>query len=97
MKTKPLTEILEPVEFWPPHVQEELAACARELDAEGNGRDYQPTPEELAGIDRGLRDAAAGRFASDAQVAGRSPGFAIHEGRLDATKRSVISTRSPIG
>ncbi|NVN86535.1 MAG: hypothetical protein HXX15_10655 [Rhodopseudomonas sp.] len=68
MKTKPLTDILARVETWPPHLQDELAAFARELDAGANGRDYQPTPEELAGIDRGLRDAAEGRFASEAQV-----------------------------
>ena len=29
---------------------------------------YYTTPEELEGIDRGLRDADAGRFASEAQV-----------------------------
>jgi len=30
--------------------------------------DYEPTPAELAGIDRGLRDAAERRFATDEQV-----------------------------
>jgi len=30
--------------------------------------DYNPTPEELAGIDRGLRAAAEGRFATDKKV-----------------------------
>lgn len=30
---------------------------------------YHATPEELAGIDRGLDDARAGRFAADAEVA----------------------------
>ena len=30
--------------------------------------DYQPTPEEIAGIDRGLRDAEQGRFATDEEV-----------------------------
>ena len=68
MKTKPLADILERVEAWPPHVQDELAAFARELDAGVKDIEYQPTPEELAGIERGLRDAEAGRFASDAQV-----------------------------
>jgi predicted transcriptional regulator len=29
---------------------------------------YEPTPAELAGIDRGLRDAAAGRFATNEKV-----------------------------
>ena len=69
MKTKPLADILARVETWPPDVQDELAAFARELDAGVNGQDYRPTPDELAGIDRGLRDAKASRFASDAQIA----------------------------
>jgi hypothetical protein len=30
--------------------------------------EYEPTPEELAGIDRGLRAAAESRFATDQQV-----------------------------
>ncbi len=30
--------------------------------------EYEPTPAELAGIDRGLRAAAEGRFATDEQV-----------------------------
>lgn len=37
-------------------------------DAELKGGEDQPTAEELAGIDRGLRAAAEGRFASDQQV-----------------------------
>lgn len=69
MKTKPLADILERVESSPPQMQDELAAFARELDAGANGRDYQPTPDELAGIDRGLRDVAENRFADDAEVA----------------------------
>jgi hypothetical protein len=68
MKTKPLAEILERVEMWPPHVQDELADFARELEAGVNGDAYHPTPEELTGIDRGLDAAAAGRFASETDV-----------------------------
>src|SRR3954471_15743005 len=68
MKTKKLTEVLERVEAWPPEVQNELADLALELDAEVRDGVYQPTPEELAGIDRGLRAAAEGRFATDQQV-----------------------------
>jgi hypothetical protein len=70
MKTKKLTEVLERVEAWPADVQNELAEFALELDAGFKGDEYQPTPEELAGIDRGLRAAAEGRFASDQQVEG---------------------------
>jgi predicted transcriptional regulator len=29
---------------------------------------YEATPEELEGIDRGLRDVAEGRFATDEEV-----------------------------
>lgn len=68
MKTKKLTEVLERVEAWPPDAQNELAEFALELDAGFKAGEYEPTPEELAGIDRGLRDAAEGRFAGDRQV-----------------------------
>jgi predicted transcriptional regulator len=68
MKTKKLAEALERVEAWPPHVQNELAEFALELDAGFRDGEYQPTPEELAGIDRGLLDAVEGRFASDREV-----------------------------
>lgn len=39
--------------------------CDEQIPSKG---EYEPTPAELAGIDRGLRDAANGRFATDAQV-----------------------------
>jgi hypothetical protein len=68
MRTKKLTEVLERVEAWPADIQNELAEFALELDAGFRDGEYQPTPEELAGIDRGLRAAAEGRFASDRQV-----------------------------
>jgi hypothetical protein len=68
MKTEKLTEILERVEAWPADAQEQLAEFVLELDASLKDGDYQPTPEELAGIDRGLRDAAEGRFATDQEV-----------------------------
>jgi hypothetical protein len=68
MKPKKLTEVLERVETSPADIQNELAELALELDAGFKGDEYEPTPEELAGIDRGLRAAAEGRFASDQQV-----------------------------
>jgi predicted transcriptional regulator len=68
MNTKMLNEALERVETWPADVQNELAEFALELDAGFKDGEYEPTPEELAGIDRGLRAAAEGRFASDQQV-----------------------------
>ena len=68
MKTKKLTEVLERIEAWPPEAQDELADFALEIDAGLSGGVYEPTPEELTGIDRGLRDAAEGRFATPQQV-----------------------------
>jgi hypothetical protein len=67
MKTKKLTEVLERVETWP-EVQNELAEFALELDGGFKDGEYEPTLEELAGIDRGMRDVAKGRFATDQQV-----------------------------
>ena len=69
MKTKQLTDALARVETWPPDVQNELAELALELDAGIKGGEYQPTADELAGIDRGLRAASDGRLASEQQVA----------------------------
>jgi hypothetical protein len=68
MKTSKLTEVLERVEAWPADIQNELAEFALELEAGLKDGEYQPTPEELAGIDRGLRAAAEGRFASEQDV-----------------------------
>jgi hypothetical protein len=68
MKTKKLTEVLERIEAWPPDTQNQLADFALELDAGLSDDIYEPTPEELAGIERGLRAAAEGRFATDQQV-----------------------------
>jgi predicted transcriptional regulator len=68
MKTKTLAEVLERVENWPAHAQDQLAEIALDIEAALATGEYEPTPEELAGIDRGLRDAAEGRFATDAEV-----------------------------
>lgn len=68
MKTKRLTQALERMESWPAYAQDELAEIARDIDESLTKGDYEPTLAELAGIDRGLRDADAGRFATDEQV-----------------------------
>jgi len=68
MKTKQLTEVLERVESWPAHAQDELAEIAREIDESLTSGDYEPNKAELAGIDRGLKAAAEGRFATREQV-----------------------------
>jgi hypothetical protein len=68
MTAKILKEVLERAETWPEAAQEELADIALEIEAELKGDIYQASPEELAGIDRGLRAAREGRFATDEQV-----------------------------
>jgi hypothetical protein len=57
------------VETWPEEAQEELAGIALEIDAALRGGAYLATPEELAGIDRGLLAAGDGRFAEPDAVA----------------------------
>lgn len=69
MRAKVLQDALKQAETWPVEVQEELAEIVREIDSALQGGLYQATPEELAGIDRGLEDARAGRFATAKQVA----------------------------
>jgi predicted transcriptional regulator len=68
MKTGQLAEVLERIETWPAQAQDELAEIARDIDASLSGGEYEPSEAELAGIDRGLRAAAEGRFATDEQV-----------------------------
>jgi predicted transcriptional regulator len=68
MKIKRLTDVLERIEAWPPETQNQLADFALELDAGLSDGEVEPTPEEMAGIERGLRAAAEGRFATDQQV-----------------------------
>lgn len=68
MKTKRLTEALKQVEHWPAEWQDELAAIALDIDAGLKDGVYHPTADELAGIDRGLRDAEQGRFAPDDEM-----------------------------
>lgn len=64
MITKALTEAMRRAETWPEEAQEELAEIVREIEA-GFGGVYHATSEELAGIDRGIREADAGKFATD--------------------------------
>ena len=69
MKTELLSKVLERIENWPADAQDQLAEIAFDIDAGLKDVVYEPTDEESAGIERGLRDAAEGRFATDAQVA----------------------------
>ena len=60
--------MLPTIEAWPAEDQEALAEVAREIETGRTGV-YHASPAELAGIDRGLADARAKRFASDSAVA----------------------------
>jgi predicted transcriptional regulator len=77
MTAKALKEAMQRVESWPQEAQEELAEIALEIDARLKAGKYRATPEELAGIDRGLKAAREGRFATDAEVEAM---FAKHRG-----------------
>jgi hypothetical protein len=69
MTTEALQEAMRRVESWPEAAQEELAEIAFEIDAALKGETYRATPEELEGIDRGLKAANEGRFATDQEIA----------------------------
>jgi hypothetical protein len=68
MTAKALKDVLERVEGWPEEAQRELAEIALEIDAGLSGGVYHATPDELAGIDRGVKAAREGRFASATDV-----------------------------
>jgi hypothetical protein len=68
MSAKILQDAMRPVEAWPEAAQVELAELALEIDEGFSGGVYHANPEELAGIERGLKDAREGRFATDEQV-----------------------------
>ena len=78
MKTERLAKLLERVENWPAQAQDELADILQDMDAGLAGEFYETTPEELEAIDRGLRDAAEGRFATEQEV---EAAFAKFRGR----------------
>jgi predicted transcriptional regulator len=61
-------KLLEEVKTWPLEDQEELAEYAREIRGRRTGV-YQLSEDERGGIERGLADMRAGRFASDEQIA----------------------------
>ena len=68
MTAKVLKDVLERVETWPEEAQAELAEIALEIDAGLAGGVYHATPEEIEGIDRGLKAARDGRFVTDKEV-----------------------------
>ena len=69
MMTKIWDDLLRRVQSWPTDAQQELIEVALEIEAELNQGRYRATPEELRGIDRGLNDARAGKFATEQDVA----------------------------
>ena len=68
MTIKVLKDVIVRAETWPDEAQAELAAIALEIDASVREGVYRATREELEGIDRGLKAAREGRFATDAEV-----------------------------
>ena len=68
MTAKILQDVLQRVEDWPEAAQVELAEIALEIDAGLSNGPYHATPKELEGIDRGLKAAREGGFATDYQV-----------------------------
>jgi predicted transcriptional regulator len=70
-------DVMQRVEAWPREAQDELAEIAREMEAAMSGGVYHASADELAGIDRGLKAADEGRFASEADV---ERVFAKHRG-----------------
>lgn len=68
MTSKILLDVLRRAEDWPEAAQAELAEIALEIDAGLGTGTYHATPKELEGIDRGLKAAREGRFATDEQV-----------------------------
>ena len=68
MKAKMIKEILQRAEGWPESAQAGLAKAALEIERELQEDTYTATPEEVAAIERGLKEAAQGRFATEAEV-----------------------------
>jgi hypothetical protein len=68
MKNKLLNQALEKIENWPTDAQDQIADIALDIDAALKDGTYEPADAELAGIDRGLRAAAEGRFATKERV-----------------------------
>lgn len=64
MTAKALKDVLRRIEAWPEEAQEQLAALAREIDAQLAGVAYRATPEELEALDEAERSG----LASEAEV-----------------------------
>ncbi len=63
-----LKDLLERVVGWPETAHDDLVESIIEIEAR-HKRIYYLNAEERAGVERGLADVRAGRFATDAEVA----------------------------
>jgi len=68
MTAKLPKDLLERAEKWPEEAQTELAQIALEIDASLFAGKYQASPSELAGIDRRLKAAREGHFATGDRI-----------------------------
>lgn len=68
MTASSLDDLLRRAKGWPEDARSELARLAAEIEAELGQGAYRASPEELAGIDRGLSDSAEGNFVTEAEV-----------------------------
>jgi predicted transcriptional regulator len=63
MSPKTINEVLERAKTWPMADQETLAEFAREIESNRTGV-YALDAEEREAIERGLKEASSGKFAS---------------------------------
>ncbi len=68
MTAKALKEAMRRSRLGLRKAQEEVAQIALEIDATLKSGKYHTTPEELQGIDRGLKVAEGGCFASNEEI-----------------------------
>jgi predicted transcriptional regulator len=68
MTAKVLRDVLGLAERWPEEAQRELAEIAFEMDVALSAGTYHASKEELQGIDRGLKAAREGCFATEEKV-----------------------------
>jgi hypothetical protein len=61
-------DLIDRVNALPEELFDEVAATIDEVFAVHRGKTYRPTPGELAGINRGLRAAKEGLFATQKEV-----------------------------
>ena len=70
--------VLSRILDWPDAALNELFEAIAKIEA-GHGLYYQLSPEESQGVERGLADAEAGRFATEEEVAEVFGKFAVKQ------------------